>query len=84
MLKKKFFTVCFTMFLIYAALIGAGAAFAGETGVIYRGNAGEFVFETKSVHAPDDLFENFKGVMPGDVLTQNIICLLYTSDAADD
>lgn len=44
----------------------APALAAGAT-VTYEGNADKFVFVPDS-----DLFENFKGVMPGDTLTQQI------------
>lgn len=46
----------------------SSAAFASGSMITYDGNAKKFVF------VPDntDLFSDFKGVMPGDVLTQRI------------
>lgn len=50
------------------ALMGSVTALAEESSVTYDGNAREFVF----VPQDTDLFQNFKGVMPGDVLHQRI------------
>ena len=46
--------------------------YAADGKVVYSGNAGKFVFEPGSEHSLTDLFSNFKGVMPGDTLTQRI------------
>ncbi len=46
--------------------------YATDGKVTYSGNAGNFVFEPGSEHSLTDLFPNFKGVMPGDTLTQKI------------
>jgi hypothetical protein len=43
-------------------------AFAADSSVTYEGQAEKFVFVPKNT----DLFQNFKDVMPGDVLTQTI------------
>ena len=45
---------------------------AADGKVIYDGNAGNFVFEPGSDESLTDLFPDFKGVMPGDTLTQRI------------
>ncbi len=45
---------------------------AADGKVTYSGNAGSFVFEPGSEHSLTDLFPDFKGVMPGDTLTQKI------------
>lgn len=48
-----------------------GTALAAST-VTYEGGAEQFVFLPGSDLSGSDLFENFKNVMPGDVLTQQV------------
>ena len=66
-MKKLFISLlmCATLFVPQTI-----AAQNGE--VIYEGDAGDFIFEPGSEYSPTDLFPNFKDVMPGDVLTQQI------------
>jgi len=52
-------------------LLLAGSALAASS-VTYEGGAEKFVFLPGSSYSDSDLFENFKGVLPGDVLTQKI------------
>lgn len=56
--------------LLLIANLGV-TAFATST-VTYDGDAGEFIFSPGSEHSPTDLFSDFKNVMPGDSLTQQI------------
>lgn len=65
---KKFLTICCALLLL--ACMSAGALAASS--VTYEGGAEKFVFLPGSEYSDSDLFENFKGVLPGDTLTQKI------------
>ncbi len=66
---KRIITLLISALLLLSSVV---PAFAEEGTVTYSGNAGNFVFEPGSEESPTDLFPNFKGVMPGDTLTQKI------------
>ena len=66
---KKIIALLFTFVLLLSSTV---TVFAADGKVTYSGNAGYFVFEPGSDHSLTDLFPNFKGVMPGDTLTQKI------------
>ena len=66
---KKIIALLFTVVLLLSSTV---TVFAADGKVTYSGNAGSFVFEPGSDHSLTDLFPNFKGVMPGDTLTQKI------------
>lgn len=66
---KKIITILITLAVLLSSTV---TAFAADGKVTYSGNAGNFVFEPGSEHSLTDLFPNFKGVMPGDTLTQKI------------
>ena len=61
--------ICLGLLLMAALLCGSALAAASVT---YEGGAEKFVFLPGSSYSDTDLFENFKGVLPGDVLTQTI------------
>jgi len=62
---KRVIAVFMMVFLL------SGAAFAASS-VTYEGGAEKFVFLPGSEYSETDLFENFKNVLPGDVLEQKI------------
>ncbi len=66
---KKLLTL---LVICVIALSCVFSVYAADGKVTYSGNAGNFVFEPGSDHSLTDLFPNFKGVMPGDTLTQKI------------
>lgn len=66
---KKIFAMLVVCILALSSIL---PVYAADGKVTYSGNAGNFVFEPGSEHSLTDLFPNFKGVMPGDTLTQKI------------
>lgn len=78
MSKLKRFALCAMLTLVM--LFGSLTAAAAEGNVSYSGDAGKFVFQPGSEHSVTDLFPDFKGVMPGDTLTQSIFVRNNASD----
>lgn len=64
----------FSILLVLALLAGLGSAALAAASVTFKGGAENFVFlpENAYIQGEGDLFENFKMVMPGDVLLQRI------------
>lgn len=67
-MKKLFTALAACLLVLFSAL----PVCAADGKVTYSGNAGSFVFEPGSEQSLTDLFPNFKGVMPGDTVTQKI------------
>lgn len=66
---KKVITLLVVLILSLSSVL---PVYATDGKVSYDGNAREFIFEPGSEYSLTDLFPNFKGVMPGDTLTQKI------------
>ncbi|MBQ8725456.1 MAG: hypothetical protein IJY74_07305, partial [Oscillospiraceae bacterium] len=71
---KKMIKTALSTILAVAILMSISAfAFAADSSVTYEGGAEKFVFLPGSEYTDSDLFDSFKGVMPGDVLTEEIV-----------
>ena len=69
-MKRK--TICSLALTLLMLLSCLCAAYADTGSVTYDGDAQSFVFLPGSDDSPTDLFPDFKGVMPGDRLTQTL------------
>ena len=66
---KKLITAVVILTTLLCSALPVSAA---DGKVTYSGNAGKCIFEPGTEHSLTDLFPSFKGVMPGDTLTQKI------------
>lgn len=69
MKRKNICSLALTLLMLLSCLC---AAYADTGSVTYDGDAQSFVFLPGSDDSPTDLFPDFKGVMPGDRLTQTL------------
>lgn len=73
MKKRNAFRAVLSLLMVLAVTVGMmTTAFAAESTVTYTGPSTLFEFEPGSYWTDTDLFENFKGVMPGDVLYEEV------------
>lgn len=64
--------LCMLLFCVLLLTMNLGIPAFAAGSVAYEGNAGDFIFLPGSEYSPTDLFSNFKKVMPGDMLTEQI------------
>ena len=76
-MHKKLLSVLLAVVMLLSI---TSTAFAAGT-VTYDGDAKKFIFEPGSKYSPTDLFSDFKGVMPGDSITQKVF---IKNDVAND
>ena len=76
---KRLAKICaFLMVLVMVFGLCTTAYAAGS--VTYDGDANKFIFTPGSDYSPTDLFSDFKNVMPGDTLTEQILIKNDTSN----
>lgn len=80
-MKKKISKTLLSLLLILAMVPGfATTAFAAGASIDFQGFSEGFDFQPGSEYTETDLFDNFKNVMPGDVVQEKIT---FTNSAKD-
>ena len=80
-MKKTFKTIASLMAALTMVLGMSLTAFAADSSVTFEGGAEDFVFLPGSEYTSTDLFDGFKGVMPGDTRKETIIVQNKSSDS---
>ena len=71
-MKKTFRAVTSLALMLLVIMSMTAGAFAADSTITFRGQAEGFGFQPGSQYTTTDLFDGFKNVMPGDVLTEEI------------
>ena len=80
-MKKVFKTIASLVVALTMIFSMSMAAFAADSSVTFEGGAEDFVFLPGSEYTSTDLFDGFKGVMPGDTRTETIVVQNKSSDS---
>ncbi len=70
---KSFIKKTVLLLAALALTLSFSATVFAEGTVTYEEGANKFIFAPGSSYSPTDLFSDFKGVMPGDSITQQIV-----------
>ena len=79
-MKKSCKAIISLVLMLLIAVGLASTAFAADSSITFNGFSGGFDFQPGSEYTVTDLFGNFKGVMPGDTVTETIT---FTNSATD-
>lgn len=69
---KNFKIAIVSLFVVISLLFGTALTVSADGKVTYDAGSDKFIFEPGSDYSPSDLFTNFKGLMPGDSVKQNV------------
>ena len=81
-MKKSFKTLAALAMLLVLLAGLVPAALAADASISFDGKTVGFTFQPGSAYTATDLFDNFKGVMPGDVRTQTITFTNHSKDGS--